>query len=256
MPSFSEFNLDEKLVRSITELGYTNPTPVQDQAIPKVLEGCDLLVSAQTGTGKTAAFLLPALDKLNKAPKEKWQGPKILVLVPTRELAMQVADEAAKFSKYLSRTKTVCIYGGVPYPIQKKQLARPYELLVATPGRLIDFINQGRIDLSNIDTLVLDEADRMLDMGFLDDVEMICGRTSPDRQTLLFSATWDKRIMGISRTIQKNPYEIKVAPCAVNKKNIAQRLFFADNLGHKVRLLDHILENSEMEQAIIFTSTI
>ncbi len=139
--------LHEKIQKAIEDLGHTTPTPIQDQAIPKILEGCDLQASAQTGTGKTAAFMLPALNRIAAKPNLPGNGPRILILVPTRELAMQVATEAAKYSKHLSNVKTVCIYGGAPYPIQNRELSRPYDILVATPGRLIDHIDSGKIKL-------------------------------------------------------------------------------------------------------------
>src|SRR3990167_5444601 len=144
--TFKDLNLDPKILKAIAELGYDVPTPIQEQAIPKILERCDLRASAQTGTGKTAAFILPALHRLLNSPSKPGKGPRILVLVPTRELAMQVANESAKYSKYLSHCKTVCIYGGAPYPVQNRELSRPYEILVATPGRLIDHLERGRVN--------------------------------------------------------------------------------------------------------------
>ena len=170
------------------------PLPLsQDLAIPKILQGLDLIASAQTGTGKTAAFMLPILHLLaTQAIKGR---PPVLILVPTRELAIQVSEEAKKYSKYLPSVKTVCIYGGVPYPIQKKALASRYDILVATPGRLIDHMDEGRIDLSQLKLLVLDEADRMLDMGFIDAVERIAAATPKDRQNMTFSATLDRKVL-------------------------------------------------------------
>ena len=171
--SFKDLQLHSGLLKAVEEFGYTAPTPIQAEAIPAILSGSDLQASAKTGTGKTAAFILPALHQLVTKAPPPGSGPRILVLVPTRELAMQVATETAKYSKYLPRIKTVCVYGGVPYPVQNRELSRPYEVLVATPGRLIDFLSQGRIRLSRIEMLILDEADRMLDMGFIDPVEEI-----------------------------------------------------------------------------------
>ncbi|HEY5234618.1 MAG TPA: DEAD/DEAH box helicase, partial [Rhabdochlamydiaceae bacterium] len=163
--SFKDFIDEPGILKAIEDLGYTTPTPIQKQAIPLILTGCDLRGSAQTGTGKTAAFILPALCKLAKPSKLPGRGPRVLILVPTRELAIQVAEEASKYCKYLDRIKTVCIYGGAPYPIQNRQLARPYEILVATPGRLMDHMNRGKINFSRVEMFILDEADRMLDMG-------------------------------------------------------------------------------------------
>jgi superfamily II DNA/RNA helicase len=251
MSDFNSFSFDAPILKILKEIGYEKPTPVQALAIPKVMNGVDLVACAQTGTGKTGAFLLPALHTLSKSPKQKL--PQILILVPTRELAMQIAKEAEKYSKYLP-VKTVCIYGGVPYPPQKRALAKPYDILIATPGRLMDHMDRGLINLSKIKTLVLDEADRMLDMGFLEPVEFISNACPPNRQTLLFSATIDKKILQVSQKIQKNPEEIRLEPDDLSKSNIDQKLYFTDNLAHKMRLLDHFLE-SKPGQTIVFTST-
>lgn len=189
MKNFQELNLDPQLLKAIEEAGYTTPTPVQAAVIPEVSNGSDIMASAQTGTGKTAAFLLPILNRLTAPSPVRAYGPRALILVPTRELAIQVAAEATKYSKHLMRMKTVCIYGGAPYPLQNRELSRPYEILVATPGRLIDHMERGRISFDRLEVLVLDEADRMLDMGFIDPVKEIAAATPKSRQTLLFSAT-------------------------------------------------------------------
>lgn len=253
MSTFNDFHFDESILKLLKEVGYESPTPVQEQAIPMVINGLDIIASAQTGTGKTGAFLLPSLHMICKSPKQK--SPRLLVLVPTRELAMQIAKEAEKFSKYLPQIKTVCIYGGVPYPPQKRALSKPYDILIATPGRLMDHMERGFIDLSKIKTLVLDEADRMLDMGFLEPVEYIAKACPENRQTLLFSATLEKKIQQVSRKLQKNPQEIRLEPDNVTNNNIVQKVFHTDNLSHKMRLLDHFLENEKVDQAIVFTST-
>lgn len=248
------FNLlREPIQKAIQDLGHTTPTPIQEQAIPKVLEGCDLQASAQTGTGKTAAFILPALNKL--ATPAPGKGPRVLILVPTRELAMQVANEAAKYSKYLPNVKTVCIYGGMPYPLQNKQLSKPYDILVATPGRLIDHIERGRIQLSRVQMLILDEADRMLDMGFVEPVEHIASLTPKTRQTLLFSATLKGNVMNLSRRLLNQPLEISIEPSFDQQENIEQQLHTVDNIDHKYRLLDHLLADQAMSQVIVFTAT-
>ncbi|HSX12844.1 MAG TPA: DEAD/DEAH box helicase [Chlamydiales bacterium] len=252
MSDFNSFSFDAPILRILKEIGYEKPTPVQALAIPKVMNGLDLVACAQTGTGKTGAFLLPALHTLCKSPQQKF--PQILILVPTRELAMQIAKEAEKYSKYLNQIKTVCIYGGVPYPPQKRALSKPFDILIATPGRLMDHMDRGLINLSKIKTLVLDEADRMLDMGFLEPVEFISSACPKGRQTLLFSATIDKKILQVSQKIQKNPEEIRLEPDDMSKSNIDQKLYFTDNLAHKMRLLDHFLEN-QGGQTIVFTST-
>jgi superfamily II DNA/RNA helicase len=253
--SFQELNLHEDILKAVIESGYTTPTPIQKIAIPQVLAGVDLQASAQTGTGKTAAFILPVLQRLTTPNPQRWVGPRVLILVPTRELAMQVAAESIKFSKYLSRSKTVCIYGGMPYPAQNRMLSRPYEILVATPGRLIDHLSRGRINISQVEVLILDEADRMLDMGFIDDVEKIVAGTPEGRQTMLFSATMKGSVIDLSKKLLVNPVKISVTPSHTKHENIEQRLHHVDNIGHKHRLLDHLLNDPDIKQAIVFTST-
>ena len=253
--TFKQLSLHAQILKAIEEMGHTTPTPIQAQAIPKVLEGCDLRASAQTGTGKTAAFILPALHKLMTPSEHKSRGPRVLILVPTRELAMQVANEASKYSKYTSRIKTVCIYGGIPYPVQNRELSRPYEILVATPGRLIDQLERGRIDFSRVELFILDEADRMLDMGFIEPVEEIAAALPPERQTLMFSATLKGSVMNLSRSLLKNPIEISVAHDHDKHENIDQKIHNVDNIAHKYRLLDHYLADEKVSQTIIFTAT-
>jgi superfamily II DNA/RNA helicase len=253
--NFKDLISQPEILKAIEELGHTTPTPIQEQAIPKILEGLDLRASAQTGTGKTAAFILPALVRLTAPSTLPGHGPRVLILVPTRELAMQVATEAAKYGKHLSRAKTVCIYGGAPYPIQNRELSRPYEILVATPGRLIDHLERGRINFSRLEMLILDEADRMLDMGFIDPVEQIAAATPKTRQTLMFSATLKGSVMNLSKRLLNNPVEISVSSEHAKHENIEQRLHHIDNLNHKYRLLDHLLNDPALTQAIVFTST-
>lgn len=246
--------LHTSIQQAIGDLGHTVPTPIQEQAIPKVLEGADLFASAQTGTGKTAAFLLPALQKLTTG-QGPYKGPRVLILVPTRELAMQVAAEAVKYTKYLPRIKTVCIYGGMPYPVQNRQLSKPYDILVATPGRLIDHIERKRIQLGAIHTMVLDEADRMLDMGFVEPVQYIASLTPQPRQTLLFSATLKSNVLQLARKLLTNPVTISIEPSSQEKKNIEQKVLTADNIDHKHKLLSHLLQDEAIEQVIVFTGT-
>ncbi len=256
MKTFDDSALDKKLIKTLSEIGYKKPTPIQKLAIPKALEGGDLIASAATGTGKTASFILPALDMLINSPLEnKKKGPRLLVLVPTRELAIQVADAANKYSQHMSKVTTACIYGGVPYPLQRKILSRPYDILVATPGRLIDQMDNGRIDLSQVKTFVLDEADRMLDMGFIEPVKKIARRLPRRRQTLLFSATIDTKIKKISETLQTNPFLIKTELEEKDKPKIDQRLYYVDGWNHKMQLLDNLLDDDTIDQAIVFTST-
>ncbi len=252
--SFESLNLHPAILRAIEEAGYTNPTPIQAQAIPEVIAGYDLLASAQTGTGKTAAFTLPALNLLATPHESRSRGPRILVLVPTRELAAQVNDSARKYGKYI-RARTVSIVGGMPYPLQNKLLSQPLDILVATPGRFIDHLERGRIDTSRLQMLILDEADRMLDMGFMPDVERICEALPAERQTLLFSATLDGNIGRIARDILKNPKTIEVAQQKEKHANIEQRLHYVDDMTHKNKLLEHLLIAPEVNQTIIFTST-
>jgi superfamily II DNA/RNA helicase len=252
--SFESLNLDTAILRAIEESGYTTPTAIQSQAIPVVTAGHDLMASAQTGTGKTAAFMLPALNLLATPHELKSRGPRILVLVPTRELATQVNEAARKYGKFI-RARTVSIVGGMPYPLQNKLLSQPLDILVATPGRLLDHMERGRIDLSRLQMLVLDEADRMLDMGFLPDVERICEQLSSERQTLLFSATLDGDIARVAKQILKNPKTIQVATQKEKHANIEQRLHYLDDMKHKNKLLEHLLIAPEVNQVIIFTST-
>lgn len=253
--SFENLNLHPAIIKAIHELGYTEPTPIQQQAIPELIEGHDVMASAQTGTGKTAAFMLPALNRLANPSKARGRGPRVLVLTPTRELALQVSDATSKFGKYLPHTKVVSILGGMSYPLQNKLLSQVVDILVATPGRLIDHIHRGRIDFSRLEMLVLDEADRMLDMGFIDDVEAIASRTPDTRQTLLFSATLDSSIDKIALRLLKSPKRIQVAPQHAKLENIEQKLHYVDDLSHKNRLLDHLLRDESLKQAIVFTAT-
>ena len=219
------------------------------------MKGFDIRASAQTGTGKTAAFLLPALNRLTVPSTGKGKGPRVLILVPTRELAMQISVQAEKYSKYLSRTKTVCVVGGVPYPTQTRKLARPYDILIATPGRLIDFIERGKINFSRLEVLILDEADRMLDMGFVEPVEQIVAATPENRQTLLFSATLQGSVLALSERLMDKPQEIIVHAEREKHDNIEQKLHYVDDLKHKNRILDHILGEDGVNSTIVFTST-
>lgn len=251
--SFADLNLDPSILRALTDAGYENPTPIQAQSIPEALQGRDIMASAQTGTGKTAAFTLPALNLLATPHPVRSRGPRILVLTPTRELAAQVNDAARKYGKFL-RARCISIVGGMPYPLQNKLLSQPLDILVATPGRFIDHLERGRIDLSRLQMLVLDEADRMLDMGFMPDVERICEALPAERQTLLFSATLDG-IMDIGKRFLRNPLTIQVAGQKERHANIEQRLHFVDDMNHKNKLLEHLLIAPDVNQTIIFTST-
>ncbi len=280
--TFAETGLHESILKALSEAGYSAPTPVQAQAIPAALAGSDLLVSSQTGSGKTAAFMLPALHRFasqesrpaatapartakqerqsakargKERPRFQPARPKMLVLAPTRELAMQVTAATEKYGRYLRRLKAVAILGGMPYPKQMELLSRNPEILVATPGRLIDHMQSGKIDFSELQILVLDEADRMLDMGFIEDIEKIVAATPASRQTLLFSATLDGMVGRIAQNITREALRISVATAQMKHENIEQRMHFVDNLSHKNRLLDHLLRDVGIDQALVFTAT-
>ncbi len=251
---FSSFELDPKLLRAVDACGFTSPTEIQQQAIPIGLSGQDLMASAQTGTGKTAAFALPALQKLLVPSPANGRGPRVLVLTPTRELAGQVSDSFKQLGRF-ARLRVATIVGGVAYPPQERLLRGGLDVLVATPGRLIDHMNQGRVDFSRLELLVLDEADRMLDMGFSHDVEHIAAALPDQRQTLLFSATLEGDVAAVAGKLLRNPARIQVASVRDNHASISQQLHLADDFRHKKALLSHLLENPDLSQAIVFTAT-
>ena len=252
--SFESLALHPNILKSINDLGFTEPSDIQLQAIPHILNAKDVMASAPTGTGKTAAFVLPALHNLSNTPAPEGHGPRVLVLTPTRELAKQVADNIYHFTKYLCMRSTT-IVGGMPYPPQIKMLRQPLDFLVATPGRLIDHINSGRVDFSRVQMLILDEADRMLDMGFVDEVTRIAKQTPSNRQTLLFSATLEGQVKKVASALLNEPARIQVAGVKVKHDSITQQMLQADDFRHKRKLLEHLLSDESVEQAIIFTST-
>jgi superfamily II DNA/RNA helicase len=253
--SFATLGLNSSLLETLAALGYSTPTPVQRAAIPAALAGTDLLVSSQTGSGKTAAFLLPALQRLaSGAPTGRGTGPRILVLAPTRELALQV-DKAAHTYGDGQRLRTACLVGGMPYGLQLKQLGKPVDIVIATPGRLKDHLDRGRVDLARVEVLVLDEADRMLDMGFVEDIEAIVARAPATRQTLLFSATLDGVVGRLAQRVTRAALRIDIAASVVHDGKIDQRALFADDLPHKTRLLDALLRDTDIRQALVFTAT-
>ncbi|WP_348944877.1 DEAD/DEAH box helicase [Chitinibacter sp. FCG-7] len=247
------------LASQITEIleaqGFNKPTPIQAAAIPELLAGNDIMASAQTGTGKTAAFLLPALHKLTKESTHHARGPRILVLTPTRELAEQVSKVATEFCRKIPRCKVVTVVGGVPYPVQNKMLAQPYEVLVATPGRLTDLLRSGRIDFRRLELLVLDEADRMLDMGFIDEVEAIVDQLPKERQTALFSATLTESVQRFAGPMLRSPKLVEMAQEAKMQAQIEQSVHYADGYEHKQKLVAALLKKNEGQQSIIFTAT-
>ena len=253
--SFDSLGLAPALLSSIERTGFTTPTPVQMAAIPPAMAGSDLMVSSQTGSGKTAAFMLPALNRIAQKPANKGRGVQVLVLTPTRELALQVSEATATYGSNLDDLRIATVVGGMPYGAQLKALSRRVDVLVATPGRLLDHLQARRVDLSTVHTLVLDEADRMLDMGFIDDINTIVDRTPQDRQTLLFSATLDGTVAKLAARMMRDPQRIEMASPSDRHANITQTLLYADDAGHKLRLLDHILRDAEMGQAIVFTAT-
>ena len=251
---FADLNLDKNILSAVRSEGYESPTPIQAQAIPFALEGRDIMASAQTGSGKTAAFLLPTLQRLTKRSEKSGKGPRALVLTPTRELAAQVEKNALAYAKNMRWFRTVSIVGGASFGYQTRALSKPVDLIVATPGRLMDLMQSGKVDFARLEVLILDEADRMLDMGFIDDIETIVEATPTDRQTLLFSATWDGAVGKLARKLTKNPEIIEVERVDDQGK-IEEQLLYCDDMRHKNRLLDHILRDANIDQCVIFTST-
>ena len=251
---FADLNLDKNILSAVRSEGYESPTPIQAQAIPFALEGRDIMASAQTGSGKTAAFLLPTLQRLTKRSEKPGKGPRALVLTPTRELAAQVEKNALAYAKNMRWFRTVSIVGGASFGYQTRALSKPVDLIVATPGRLMDLMQSGKVDFARLEVLILDEADRMLDMGFIDDIETIVEATPTDRQTLLFSATWDGAVGKLARKLTKDPEIIEVERVDDQGK-IEEQLLYCDDMRHKNRLLDHILRDANIDQCVIFTST-
>ena len=251
---FADLNLDKNILSAVRSEGYESPTPIQAQAIPFALEGRDIMASAQTGSGKTAAFLLPTLQRLTKRSEKPGKGPRALVLTPTRELAAQVEKNALAYAKNMRWFRTVSIVGGASFGYQTRALSKPVDLIVATPGRLMDLMQSGKVDFDRLEVLILDEADRMLDMGFIDDIETIVEATPTDRQTLLFSATWDGAVGKLARKLTKDPEIIEVERVDDQGK-IEEQLLYCDDMRHKNRLLDHILRDANIDQCVIFTST-
>ncbi len=252
---FEQLNLNAAILRALNEEGYETPTPIQQKAIPHVLEGRDLLGCAQTGTGKTAAFSLPMLHNLSKRPAEGGRTRHIrsLILTPTRELAIQIQESLVAYGRHLPLRSTV-IFGGVPQRPQTNALANGVDILVATPGRLLDLIDQGFIHLKNLEFFVLDEADRMLDMGFVHDVKRIIKLLPTERQSLFFSATMPPVISQLADSILKNPEKVAVTPVSSTAETVKQALYYVDK-GNKRKLLSHLLEDASIVSALVFTRT-
>ncbi len=252
--TFADLGVNEQIVANLAALGLTKPTPVQAEAIPVLLQGRDLIAKAPTGTGKTAAFLLPGMTRIVSEPKEG-RGPRILVLAPTRELAQQVTKAAISFGRGLRSARVVCITGGEPYPIQNRELSKPYDILVATPGRLLDQMNNGRVHFDRIEMLVLDEADRMLDLGFADDMRAIADAMPQERQSVCFTATLSSSVVRLASDLLNNPEKLEVAQQESNRDSIDQQVIFVDHVDHKRELLNHLLNDATVSQAIVFTAT-
>ncbi|MEZ4754357.1 MAG: DEAD/DEAH box helicase [Bdellovibrionota bacterium] len=250
--NFTELGLGKSLLRALENKGYTQPTPIQEQAIPEVLKGSDLLATAQTGTGKTASFALPILQKLSESDNKQGQV-KALIVTPTRELAEQINRNIRIYAEDLNIRSAVLV-GGVSMHGQKRQLKHRPEIVVATPGRLMDLIKQKLVSIAHVETLVLDEADRMLDMGFIKDVRKIIAKTLKTRQTLLFSATLSKDIIALSSDILRNPKRIEIAPSATIAENLEQSVFFVEQ-NKKRELLTRVLHKLEGGRVLVFTRT-
>ncbi|WP_447528613.1 DEAD/DEAH box helicase [Vreelandella sp. TE19] len=251
--SFTELGLQDDLLRAISTQGYTQPTPIQLKAIPLVLAGRDLLASAQTGTGKTAGFTLPMLQRLNTGKRPGKRQVRALVLTPTRELAAQVGESVSDYGKYLS-LKSHIIFGGVGQNPQVQALREGLDVLIATPGRLMDLQQQGHVDLSQVEILVLDEADRMLDMGFIHDIKRILKLLPNKRQNLLFSATFSNEIQTLANQLLDNPALVEVAPRNTTAEKIIQTIYQVDR-DKKRELLAHLITQHSWFQVLVFTRT-
>ena len=257
--SFASLGLSEALVRAIEAAGYTQPTPVQQRAVPAVLQGRDLMVAAQTGTGKTGGFALPILERLfpaghpDKSQRHGPRQPRVLVLTPTRELAAQVHDSFKLYARDLPLV-SACVFGGVGMNPQVQAIAKGVDVLVACPGRLLDLAGQGKVDLAHVEILVLDEADRMLDMGFIHDVKKVLARLPAKRQNLLFSATFSKDITDLADKLLHNPERIEVTPPNTTVERIEQRVYRLP-ASHKRALLAHLITLGAWEQVLVFTRT-
>ncbi len=249
---FTDLKLIPPILDALQDQGYTNPTPIQEKAIPPILEGKDLLGTAQTGTGKTAAFAIPILQNLSEKNTRNNQI-KALILTPTRELAIQIEESFNAYGKNL-RLRNFVIFGGVKQGAQEHALRRGVDVLVATPGRLLDFISQGIISLKNLEIFVLDEADRMLDMGFVHDVKRIVKLLPPKRQTLFFSATFPDEISKLANSMLTQPVRVEVAPVSATADTIQQKVYFVEK-EDKLELLTHILQNDIHDSVLVFART-
>ncbi|MBF0271316.1 MAG: DEAD/DEAH box helicase [Magnetococcales bacterium] len=254
MTGFSSFDLLPPILAAIEEAGYTTPTPIQEQAIPHLRDGRDLLGIAQTGTGKTAAFALPILDRLARRRVRPGSGQaRALILTPTRELAAQIDASFATYGRRLNLSRAV-VYGGVGQYPQVKSMGRGVDILTATPGRLLDLMNQGFVKLDRLEIFVLDEADRMLDMGFIHDIRMVISHLPVERQTLLFSATMPKEIAHLAQGLLSDPERVETTPSATTAERVEQKVYFVEK-GDKRAALIHLLRQENLTRALVFTRT-
>lgn len=251
--SFKSLGLSDALLKAVEKQGYTEPSPIQKKAIPLILEGKDVLASAQTGTGKTAGFTLPMLQLLDATRKDKFRPIRALVLTPTRELAAQVYDSVRNYGTYLNMKSTV-VFGGVNAKPQIATIRQGVDVLVATPGRLLDLENQKALSLNRVEILVLDEADRMLDMGFLRDIKKIMSLMPAKRQNLLFSATFSKEIKELAAGILRNPVLVEATPQNSTAENVSQKVYRVDK-GKKTDLISKLISDGNWKQVLIFTRT-
>jgi len=251
--SFETFNFNAAINKAIAESGYKDPTEIQKKSIPEILLNKHILASAQTGTGKTAAFVLPILELLLQ-DKNKVRGPRVLIVSPTRELANQITDSVKKYARH-TNINSATVVGGMSYRLQNKLLSKPLDILIATPGRLLDLFKQGKIKFKDTKIMVLDEADKMLDMGFVPDIRKIFNATTKQQQMLMFSATLDNSVSKIASEFLTNPLTISIKPDTKGHSNIQQSLYYVDNQLHKQNLLKHFLADTNLNQAIIFTAT-
>ncbi|EJL6393554.1 DEAD/DEAH box helicase [Vibrio navarrensis] len=251
--SFTQLGLCQPLAQAVSALGYEKPTHIQSQAIPVILQGRDVIAAAQTGTGKTASFVLPILHKLHGAQTQKKKRIRALILVPTRELAIQVDDKIQQYGQSLA-LRSLAIYGGVDEKAQKQALIDGVDILVATPGRLLDLYGQRAVYFEEVEILVLDEADRMLDMGFIDDINKILDRLPEAMQHLLFSATLSNKVRDLAKSVIHNPFEISIAAKQASKANIEQWIITVDK-DQKSALLSHLIQQNQWDQTLIFIET-
>ncbi|MDA0129523.1 DEAD/DEAH box helicase [Vibrio sp. MarTm2] len=250
---FAKLGLSQPLTQAIQSLGYSKPTTIQSKAIPAILQGDDLIAAAQTGTGKTASFVLPILEKLSKGETQRKKRVRALILTPTRELAQQIDQKVRDYGQNLS-LKPLAMYGGVDEKPQKQALIEGVDILIATPGRLLDMYCKRAVHFEEIEVLVMDEADRMLDMGFIDDINKILDRLPTDIQHLLFSATLSNKVRDLAKTAVHDPFEISIAANQASKKNIEQWLITVDK-DKKSALLSHMIKENNWDQALIFIET-